>query len=320
MAFRKVNNHVRKFDVPATFACIGTLFFWSSGPIFIKFLTEHLDSWTQNMLRYLAACLFWLPFLLFLIKKKLVEKSVWRRALLPVVPNLAFQSLWAVGFYYIDPTFMVLLNKSSIIWIAGFSLVFFVDERPLIKSNRFWTGMFLSVVGVIGVLLFKKDFTATQTITGVIIALSASVMWAIYSISVKIAFKNIDSRAGFSVISIYTVFGLCVLAFIFGRPQECLHMGSWPWACVIISGVTAIGIGHVLYYVAMKRIGATIPALVVLAQPFIVFAVSNIFFGESLDVLQWFFGVALLAGAAFAIRAQQHLRPTKNNNAVTTNL
>ena len=176
--------------------------------------------------------------------------------------------------------------------------------------------MFLSVIGVIGVLLFKKDFTATQTITGVIIALAASVMWALYTISVKVAFKNIDSRAGFSVISIYTVFGLCVLAFIFGRPQECLHMGSWPWACVIISGVTAIGIGHVLYYVAMKRIGATIPALVVLAQPFIVFAISSVFFGESLDVLQWFFGVALLVGAAFAILAQQYLKPTKNNNAV----
>ena len=133
MAFRKMNNHVRKFDVLATFACIGTVLFWSGGPIFIKFLTGHLDSWTQNMLRYLAACLFWLPFLLFLIKKRRVEKSVWRKALLPAVPNLAFQSLWAVGFYYIDPTFLVLLNQSSIIWIAGFSLIFFAMKGRCLK-------------------------------------------------------------------------------------------------------------------------------------------------------------------------------------------
>ncbi len=304
-----MNNCVRKFDVTATLACVGTLLFWSVGPNFIKFLTGHLDSWTQNMLRYLVACLFWLPFLLFLIKKKRVDKSVWRRALLPAVPNLAMQSLWAAGFYYIDPAFLALLTKSSIIWIAGFSLIFFVDERPLLKSSRFWFGIALSIIGVVGVLVFKEDFATTNTITGVVIALATSVMWALYTISVKVAFKDIDSRTGFSVISIYTLFGLCVLAFIFGNPKDCLEMDAWPWACVIISGVTAIGLGHVLYYVAIKRIGVTIPAMVILSQPFTVFAISSVLFGEFLNGFQWLFGVVLLAGSALAIWAQQHLKP-----------
>lgn len=303
-----MRNHIRKFDALATFACIGTLLFWSGGPNFIKFLTGYLDLWTQNMLRYLAACLFWLPFLLFLIKKKQVDKSVWRRALLPAVPNLAMQSLWAAAFYYIDPAFMVLLTKSSVIWVAGFSFIFFVDERPLLKSNRFWLGAALSIVGVIGVLLFKDDFATTTNITGVVIALAVSIMWGVYTVSVKIAFKDIDSRVGFSVVSIYTFFGLCVLAFIFGKPTDCIEIGAWPWACVVISGVTAIGLGHVLYYAAIKRIGATIPNLVILSTPFTVFAVSNVLFEESLNKLQWFFGVVLLGGSALAIWAQQHLK------------
>lgn len=301
--------NVRKFDVLATLACIGTLLLWSGGPNFIEFLTKYLDSWTQNMLRYLAACLFWLPFLLFLIKKKRVNKSIWRRALLPTVPNLAMQSLWAAGFYYLDPTFLVLLTKTSVIWVVAFSFIFFVEERPLLKSKRFWFGAVLSVFGVVGVLFFKEDFATSKTIVGVVIALGTSIMLALYPISVKIAFKDVDSRAGFSVISIYTVFGLFVLALIFGRPTDCVEMGAWPWACVVISGVTAIGLGHVLYYVAIKRIGATIPALVILSQPFTVFAISNIFFGESLNELQWLFGAVLLAGSALAIWAQRHLKP-----------
>ncbi len=301
--------NVRKFDVLATVACIGTLLFWSIGPNFIKILTGHLDLWTQNFLRYLAACLFWLPFLVFLIKKKRVNKSIWRKALLPAVPNIAMQSLWAAGFYYIEPAFLVLLTKTSVIWIAVFSFIFFVDERPLLKSNRFWLGISLSVIGVIGVLVFKEDFATTKNIIGAFIALSTSIMWATYTILAKIAFKDIDSRAGFSVVSIYTVVGLSVLAFIFGKPQDCLQMGAWPWACVIISGVTAIGLGHVLYYVAIKRIGATIPSLVILSQPFTVFAISSVLFGEFLNGHQWFFGVVLLAGATLAIWAQQHLRP-----------
>jgi len=310
-----MNTHVRKFDVTATLACVVTLLFWSGGPIFIKFLTGYFDSWTQNMLRYSVACLFWLPFLLFVIAKKRLDRSIWRRALLPAVPNIAMQSLWAAGFYYIEPAFLVLLTKSSIIWIAGFSLIFFADERPLLKSNRFWLGAALSIIGVIGVLVFKEDFATTKTITGVVIALATSIMWALYTVSVKIAFKDIDSRAGFSVISIYTLFGLCVLALAFGKPQDCLKIDIWPWLYVIISGITAIGLGHVLYYVAIKRIGATIPALVILSQPFTVFAISSVLFGEFLNGHQWFFGVVLLAGSALAIWAQQHLRPTNNNNA-----
>ena len=305
-----MNEHanIRKFDLSATFACIGVLFFWSLGPIFISYLTGYLDSWTQNLLRYSAACLFWLPFLLLSIKRKRLDTRIWRRAVLPATANVVMQSLWAGAFYYIGPAFMVLLTKTSVIWIAGFSFAFFADERPLVKSKHFWLGLAFSVIGVIGVVFYKEDFAATRTITGIVIALAAAFMWGTYTVSVKIAFRDIDSRNGFSVISIYTVAGLCVFALLFGRLGECVKMGVWQWACVVISGVTAIALGHVLYYAAIKRIGATIPALVILSQPFTVLAISNVVFGEALNVLQLLFGVVLLAGSALTIWAQQHLR------------
>jgi drug/metabolite transporter (DMT)-like permease len=298
---------VRRFDVAATFACLGSLLLWSLGPNFIKYLTGHVDLWTQNVLRYTVACIFWLPFLLFGLKTKRIETNVWRRALLPSGANIAFQSLWAAAFYYVDPAFMALLNKSSVIWIAGFSLIFFADERSLVRSRYFWAGLILSMVGVIGVIYFKQDFAAYGIRTGVIIGSVTSLMWAAYTLSVKVALRDIDSRSGFSVISIYTVIGLFILAAIFGRLSDCLEMPAWPWACVVISGVTSIALSHVFYYTAMKRIGATVPALVILAQPFAVFAISHIVFGEILTGLQLFFGLVLLAGAACAIWAQQHL-------------
>lgn len=304
-----MNDNERKFDWPATLACLGTLVLWSIGPNFIRFLSDYLDFWTQNMLRYLAACLFWLPFLIYTIRAGRFDKSVLWRALLPAASNIAMQSLWAAGLYYIDPAFFVLLTKSSIIWVAAFSIIFFVDERPLLKSYRFWLGTVLSIIGVMGVLIFKEDFSTSRTITGIVIALVTSVVWALYIISVKIALKGMDSRIGFSVTSAYTFAGLCVLALIFGKLADCLEIGVLPWACVVISGITAIGLAHVFYYFAIKRIGATIPVLVILSQPFVVFAISSVLFGEVLNGFQWAFGVVLLAGAALAIWAQQHLKP-----------
>jgi len=131
-----------------------------------------------------------------------------------------------------------------------------------------------------------------------------------YTITAKIAFKDIDSRKGFSVISIYTVAGLFVLALIFGKPGVSITMGLKPWAYVVISALTAIAISHVLYYVAIKRIGATIPSLVLLVTPFTVLAGSYMVFGESLTGFQWLFGIVLLTGSGIAIWAQQHLNKT----------
>jgi len=305
-----VNKHgdIRKVDVWATFACIGALVFWSLGPIFVKYLTGYIDSWTQNLLRYSVACLFWLPFLLFSIRAKSIDTKVWIRAVVPASANVVMQSLFAAAHYYIGPAFMMLLMKSSIIVIVIFSLIFFPVERGLVKSKGFWSGLVLSIAGVAGVLYYKEDFAATRTLTGIIIALATAVMWAVYTLSARIAFRDIDSRQGFSVISLYTVAGLCLLGFLFGQVGECLQMGARQWVFVVISGVMCIALAHVLYYTAMRRLGATIPALVILAQPFIVLAISYVVFGEVLNILQLLFGTALLAGSGLAIWAQQHLK------------
>lgn len=301
-------SNVRKFDVSATFACLGVLACWSLGPIFIEYLTGYVDSYTQNLLRYSVACLFWLPFLFLSAKSKRLDRRVWRRALVPAAPNIVMQSLWAAAFYYLAPAFLVLLSKTSVLWIAGFSLIFFQEERPLVRSGRFWFGLTLSVIGVVGVLYFKKDFEVAGTVTGIIIALATAFMWGIYTISAKIAFVDINSREGFSVISIYTVAGLFLVAVLFGRPIESFGLGLYQWGAVIFSGITAIALGHVMYYIAIKRIGATIPMLVILAQPFSVFAISRIVFGETLNNLQLILGVVLIVGSAFSIWAQQHLQ------------
>jgi drug/metabolite transporter (DMT)-like permease len=298
----------KKFDITATFTCLGALFFWSLGPIFIKYLTGYLDSWTQNLLRYSVACLFWLPFLVLSIKTKRLDNKVWRRALVPAMANILMQSLWAAAFYYIDPAFMVLQTKTNIIWITGFSFIFFSDERVLAKSRSFWIGLSLSVFGLVGVMYHKVDLAETRIIIGIIITQAFAFMWGVYTLSVKIAFRDIDSRCGFSVISIYTVAGLAVSALLFGKVETAAKMGAWQWACVVISGITAIALAHTLYYAAIRRMGATIPALVILAQPFTVLAISNVVFKESMNKFQLFFGIVLLIGSALAIWTQQSLK------------
>ena len=299
---------IGRIDMVATAATLGALVGWSLAPLFITYLSSYTDSWTQNALRYTVAGLFWLPFLVHSTAKGTFAARTWRRALLPSVANVAMQSLWAAGFYYIGPAFMTMLSKTSILWVAGFSLIVFREERPLVRSKRFWLGLLLSLGGMVGVIAFKDDFSAAGTLTGIVIALAEAFMWGVYTISVRIAFQDIDPRASFSVMSIYAAVGLTACAFLFGEPSEALALDARGWVAVVISAIMAIALAHVFYYTAIRRIGATIPMLVILAQPFVVFSMSSILFHERMNGVQLLFGGLLLAGSGLSVWAQQRLR------------
>jgi drug/metabolite transporter (DMT)-like permease len=295
----------RSFDSIAALSCIGTLICWSSAPLFIKYLTGYLDLWTQNLLRYLAACLFWLPFLLIELKAGRVPKQVWKRALVPFILVTIMQTLWAAVFYYIDPGFVSLLATTAFLWVIIMSIIFFADERRLLSNRMFSMSIVLSLAGLTGVIYFHPAFTHSYTITGIVIVLCYGFIWGLYSISVKVLLKGIDSRIGFSVISIYTFTTLLVGILFKGELHKCLVMPFWGWASVIVSGILGIAVGHVLYYVSIRRLSAATSSLTQLAQPFIVAAISFFIFGESLTILQWIFGIVLVAGSAMAIIAEK---------------
>lgn len=301
--------HHRKFDWFATAACLSALTCWSVAPIFIKLLTGVLDSWTQNALRYGVACLFWLPFLAAANRNGTFDRRIWKRALLPSALNIFTQSCFTASFYSIDPAFVDLTGKSSVLWIMGFSLLLFPRERALLRSKRFWSGMALSAAGLLGVIAFHEGFGQKREMTGVAWTQIAAAGWAAYTLTIRLRFADIDSRAGFAVISLYTTAGLTVLALVFGHTEACLVLTGRQWFWVVFSAILGIAISHVLYYSALRRIGATIPALVMLAVPFCILSLSHWVFGETLTAMQWPFGIMLLAGAGLAIWSQEHLRP-----------
>lgn len=287
--------------------CLGALFLWSLGPIFIKHLSSYLDSWTQNALRYSIAFLFWLPFLLLSIRKGNFDGQIMRRAVAPAGANILLQSCWAAAFYYMNPAFAALLSKTSVLWIIAFSLVFLPQERVLIKRKRLWLCLVLSAIGVCGVLGAKEDFSTSASLTGIVLMLTCACFWGLYTVSIRMCFRKTNSHLGFSVVSLYTSLGLWLGALCAGQVKACLHIGWHAWTIVILSAITSIALAHVCYYGAIRRLGPTVPALVILVQPFLILLVSRFFFNEHLSTGQLIFGCVLISGAACAIWAQKDI-------------
>jgi len=297
-----------RIDVKGTAGLLGVVVCWSIGPILIKTLTFHVDAWTQNALRYLVSCAFWLPYLIYAQRTGKITKSVWRKALPVVAANLFMQTCWAAGFYYVSATFHNLMAKSTLIWVPLASVIFFPEERRLFKSPLLWAGMALSVAGVIGIIVASDAFEVKATGLGVIIVTAATIAWAVYTVTIKKYLGDIDARIGFGVVSIYSSIGFAGLMFLFGEPAKCLAMPLDMWTAVVVSSILAIAISHSLYYMTINRIGATIPALTLLSTPFVVAVLARIFLKEALTSTQWAWGSVLIAGAACTVMAQSVLR------------
>jgi drug/metabolite transporter (DMT)-like permease len=298
----------RKINFAGTVFAVLSLLCGVPGPLIIKYIVSYTDFWTQNFLRYVVTVLTMLPFIFLSQKKDFYTKELWRKALIIAVINVVVQCCWGAAFYYINPAFVTLLSKSSILWTVAISLIFFADERPLVKSWAFWASFIIVIVGLAGVMVFKQDFSTKASIIGIVLTLGFAISWAFYTISIKALLKNEDSITSFTIVSIYSTIGLGVLAFWFGKPAQCVNFSANIWFLLILSSLTSISASHVTFYSAIKRIGSSIPTLVVLAQPFLVLLVSRAMFNEHLNTPQWFFGLLLIAGAGLAIKAQEHIK------------
>ena len=270
-------------------------------------MTGYLDTWTQNALRYLLACFVWTPYLIVQIRQDGVPRDLWKKALIPATLNVIQQILYTTSFYYIEPAFMSLLVKTSLLWIMIFALLLFPDERGLLRSPFFWAGFPLCITGVVGVLVLREGFTVQATTIGVVLTLACALSWGAYTVSVRYFLADVGTRTGFAVIAVYTTVELVVLAALFGDPMQSLRMPLRGWLVVAGSSILGIALGHVLYYVAIRKMGATITALFLLVTPLGVYAVSSQMFGESLELRQWIFGLVLLTGAALVLWSQRSL-------------
>jgi drug/metabolite transporter (DMT)-like permease len=197
------------------------------------------------------------------------------------------------------------------------SMIVFADERVLARSRRFWSGLGLGLIGGVGVLMFKPGFVlgaspsgaGVRTILiGAVMVTTATALWSVYAVMVRLTMRGVDSRTAFAVIALETTLGLAVIASIWGQPGVVVTVPLRVIVLVALSGWICIALAHVCYYTAIQRIGVAVPTAVLQLTPFAVLSLSYLIFDERLATAQLASGVVLVAGAGLALWAQEQIR------------
>ena len=296
-----------RISVVGTMCILGALICWGSVPLFLKHFTAYIDGWTANGLRYPLAMLVWLPWLVAMVRRGERPVRFYVRALVPAVVNLGGQCLWAWAPYFIDPGLLAFVIRLNVIWAIIGALLLFPEERGVLGSRAFWGGLALGVGGFSVIGYYGGALAGGTTGLGIVITVACSVLWGLYGVTVRWSMRGVDSREAFALIGGYTALGTMALMVGLGEPGRALAMPPASMGLLLLSAVVGVSAAHVLYYMAIARMGVSICSGASLLSPFLTAWASWWLYGEQLKEQQWLGGVALVVGAAGVLWAQQHV-------------
>lgn len=286
-------------------AVFATVIIWSLPSLFQFYLNRWYDPWTQNLYRYSVAFIAILPWLLVRKRVSRIDLRAVAACLPACIPNVVHQIGQVVALFYVGPGVYAIFGRTSVIFTALLALLFFPEERYVIRQAQFQIGTVLGLIGAFGVIWFQRG-PADQHVAlpGLAICFTATFCWALYSVLVKRPSEKLGPITSFGIISFITSALLLPLTLAFGKIETPLHAGMQVNLVLIVSAVLCITLAHVLYYVAIHQIGVALSQTLQLLCPVGALLLSAWIFHERLVPIQLVFAVVLLVGAFLAMRVK----------------
>ncbi|MFC1479781.1 DMT family transporter [Planctomycetota bacterium] len=285
---------------------------WGTVPVFMKYLTGYMDSWTMNMYRYGVAASLYIPFLAYYWKKGLLTRRLFVLSLYPTSVNIIGQILWAVSPYYLDPGLMGIFIKTSVIWSTASSFLFFKDERPLMKIPGFWIGTLLTFGSFIGMSVTELNLSEKASVTGLIVILTCSVFWGLYPVAVKMTLKKTNPMLSFGLICINTSVVLIILGCLKGEPGVITDIPLKAVSILIVSAIIGIALSHIAYYIALNAIGVVASTNITMATPLYTLILASIFLNVDITSGKIIFGAGIIAGVFLVTFIRHRINRTRN--------
>src|SRR2546423_4587426 len=188
-------------------AVFATVVIWSTPSLFQFYLIRYYEPWSQNFYRYLAGFLAVLPFvfLRFRAGRGRFDRTAFIACLIPSLPNVVHQITQTVALYHMGPGAYAVFGRSSVIFTALLALIFFPEERRIVRQWQFQVGTVLGLIGAIGVICFQEGWQVGPIpLQGFAIAFIASFCWALYSVLVKRPSARLGPIRSFGGISFIT--------------------------------------------------------------------------------------------------------------------
>ena len=286
---------------------------WAVSPLLIRYVRDWFSVSFQNFYRFgVSILILWIFTLASLGPAGVIDavrpvRRPFPKFLVIALCNFAHQFFLIRGVYLLFPGLVTIVEESTIVFAVLLAFLFIPEERRLIKSPIFITGLVMAVAGV-GLTavpeLIAGGAESGGAVAGIIFILISSLAWALFSLLVRLWLPETPSAVTSSIVfSLVIPFFLIAMIFESG---EILPSGAPPeaWLLLTLSGLLGIGIAYPCYYKALKGLGVTMTSVLGLLIPVITAALSFVVFGEVLSLLQLAGTAVLLTGCLIIMRTR----------------
>ncbi len=285
---------------------------WGLNFTAIKGALADFQPLTFNAIRFGTSSLFLLG-LLWLRERNVMihRKDLGKFVLLAIVGNTAYQLFFINGIALTTATNSALILATTPIFIILFGSLLNIEK----VTSRVAQGAILSFLGVLMIVLGSGNslLLSSQSLLGDLLIVANPICWSIYTVLSKPLLKNYSPLKLTAVtMAIGAVPLVIVGAPTFGA-QNWTAISFNAWLGLGFSAFLAIGIGYVLWYTGVSRIGSARTSLY--DNLVTVFAVASawILLSESMSWVQ-ILGAVLVFASLYVVQRKRNAETAENSS------
>ena len=202
------------------------------------------------------------------------------------------------SLYHLSITFLP-ANAAALVFSCNPVLV--VLFAPLVLPEKITVRKLTAVVLCLtGIMVLGRDRTAGVSLTGLLLMLTAIIIFALYTV----LFKKMTPRYGALPITAFTglIGGLCILPLALWREGMPLATyGTADWLGIAYLAFAGTALGYFLYIYGISHVEAGIGSMAFFLKPFLAALFAWMVLGESLTVPMITGGAFILGGMITAL-------------------
>lgn len=260
-----------------------------------------LDPLTLAFLRMVFAALILFPFYLRVRDQAAWTRADWGRAVFVG----GFACAFAMILEYIGTKYTTASNVSLIVSTEAVFAVFLavLILRETLQGATVIGGL-IAFAGVF--LIIFRDIRQVElhwgsSLIGDLLVLTSVILWGLYTVFSKRIVLHSNPIYALYYVSVFTAISLGILCVLTGLITQLMDIELLTWLAVFYLGAFCSGLGHLLYYQALKRLPASVVSLTLTLLPVFGVTFAIIILGEVLTPLQACGGLAIITGVAYAI-------------------
>jgi drug/metabolite transporter (DMT)-like permease len=210
----------------------------------------------------------------------------------------------ATGIFLNQLTFNYALDytaAANVALILGASPAFTAAFVAVLGHERVrplhWLALGVSLFGV-ALVVQGGSGLAGFSLRGDLLAIGAGLTWAAYSVMLRPLFGTYSAMRLSTVMILVGAVLMAPFAVSQLAAQDFGSIGALRWGSLVYSAIFPLVVTNVLYFGALRRVGAARATLFMYLQPFLGALFAAILLGEHIGALQVFGGVFIVGGVS----------------------